>query len=164
MVRAYTAKLLGIDIANIRCTPAEIGGGFGGKTLIYLEPVAVALSRKSGKSVKMQMTREDVFRGSGPTSGASMEIKIGAKKDGTIVAAQAGAEVPGGRLRRIADRAGLHVRLRAVRPARTSTWSATTWSATVRRSRPIAPRARRSPPSPSKARSTNSPTNWAWIR
>jgi CO/xanthine dehydrogenase Mo-binding subunit len=88
MVRAYTAKLLGIDIANIRCTPAEIGGGFGGKTLIYLEPVAVALSKKSGRSVKMQMTREDVFRGSGPTSGAAIEIKIGAKKDGTIVAAK----------------------------------------------------------------------------
>jgi CO/xanthine dehydrogenase Mo-binding subunit len=88
MVRAYTAKLLGIDMANIRCTPAEIGGGFGGKTLIYLEPVAVALSRKSGKSVKMQMTREDVFRGSGPTSGAAIELKIGAKKDGTIVAAK----------------------------------------------------------------------------
>jgi CO/xanthine dehydrogenase Mo-binding subunit len=88
MVRAYTAKLLGIDMANIRCTPAEIGGGFGGKTLIYLEPVAVALSRKSGKSVKMQMTREDVFRGSGPTSGAAIELKIGAKKDGTIVAAR----------------------------------------------------------------------------
>jgi CO/xanthine dehydrogenase Mo-binding subunit len=88
MVRAYTAKLLGMDIANIRCTPAEIGGGFGGKTLIYLEPVAVALSKKSGKSVKIQMTREDVFRGSGPTSGAAIEIKIGAKKDGTIVAAK----------------------------------------------------------------------------
>ena len=88
MVRAYTAKLLGIDLANIRCTPAEIGGGFGGKTLIYLEPLAVALSRKSGKSVKMQMTREEVFRGSGPTSGASMDVKIGAMKDGTIVAAK----------------------------------------------------------------------------
>jgi len=88
MVRAYTAKLLGIDMANIRCNPAEIGGGFGGKTLIYLEPVAVALSRKSGRSVKMQMTREEVFRGSGPTSGAWVEVKIGAKKDGTIVAAK----------------------------------------------------------------------------
>jgi CO/xanthine dehydrogenase Mo-binding subunit len=87
MIRAYTAKLLGIDMADIRVNPAEIGGGFGGKTLIYLEPVAVALSRKSGKPVKMQMTREDVFRGSGPTSGASMDVKIGAKKDGTIVAA-----------------------------------------------------------------------------
>jgi len=33
MVRAYCAKLLNIDIANIRAIPAEIGGGFGGKTL-----------------------------------------------------------------------------------------------------------------------------------
>ena len=31
MIRAYCAKLLGIDIANIRVTPAEIGGGFGGR-------------------------------------------------------------------------------------------------------------------------------------
>lgn len=88
MVRAYTAKLLGINLANIRVNPAEIGGGFGGKTLVYLEPVAVALSRKSGRTVKMQMTREEVFRASGPTSGATVEVKLGAKKDGTIVAAK----------------------------------------------------------------------------
>jgi len=88
MIRSYTAKLLGLDMADIRVNPAEIGGGFGGKTLIYLEPVAVVLSRKSGRPVKIQMTREDVFRGSGPTSGASMEVKIGAMNDGTIVAAQ----------------------------------------------------------------------------
>ena len=88
MVRSYVAKLLGIDISNIRATPAEIGGGFGGKTLVYLEPLALALSKKSGRPVKMQMTREEVFRASGPTSGATMEVKLGAKKDGTIVAAQ----------------------------------------------------------------------------
>jgi CO/xanthine dehydrogenase Mo-binding subunit len=88
MIRAYTAKLLGIDMSNIRVNPAEIGGGFGGKTLIYLEPVAVALSRKTGRPVKIQMTREEVFRGSGPTSGATVEVKLGAKKDGTIVAAK----------------------------------------------------------------------------
>jgi CO/xanthine dehydrogenase Mo-binding subunit len=88
MIRAYTAKLLGMDMANIRVNPAEIGGGFGGKTLIYLEPVAVMLSKKSGKPVKIQMTREEVFRGSGPTSGAVVEVKLGARKDGTIVAAQ----------------------------------------------------------------------------
>src|SRR5690242_9874840 len=88
MVRSYVAKLLGIDIANIRCTPAEIGGGFGGKTLVYLEPLALALSKKCGRPVKMQMTREEVFRASGPTSGATMEVKLGAKKDGTIVAAK----------------------------------------------------------------------------
>jgi CO/xanthine dehydrogenase Mo-binding subunit len=88
MVRSYVAKLLGIDISNIRCTPAEIGGGFGGKTLVYLEPLALALSKKCGRPVKMQMTREEVFRASGPTSGATMEVKLGAKKDGTIVAAR----------------------------------------------------------------------------
>jgi CO/xanthine dehydrogenase Mo-binding subunit len=88
MVRAYTAKLLGLNMANIRVNPAEIGGGFGGKTLVYLEPVAVALSKKCGRTVKMQMTREDVFRASGPTSGATVEVKLGAKKDGTIVAAK----------------------------------------------------------------------------
>ncbi len=88
MIRAYTAKLLGMDMSNIRVNPAEIGGGFGGKTLIYIEPVAVKLSQKSGRPVKIQMSREDVFRGTGPTSGASVKVKLGAKKDGTIVAAQ----------------------------------------------------------------------------
>jgi CO/xanthine dehydrogenase Mo-binding subunit len=88
MIRAYTAKLLGLPLSNIRVNPAEIGGGFGGKTLVYLEPVAVALSRKSGRPVKMQMTREEVFRGSGPTSGTVIELKLGAMKDGSIVAAR----------------------------------------------------------------------------
>jgi len=88
MIRAYTAKLLGMEMANIRVNPAEIGGGFGGKTLIYIEPVAVRLSQMSGKPVKIQMTREEVFRGTGPTSGAVVEVKLGAKRDGTIVAAQ----------------------------------------------------------------------------
>ena len=87
MIRAYCAKLLGIDMANIRVTPAEIGGGFGGKTLIYLEPVALVLSRKTGRAVKMVMTREEVFRATGPTSGGVIEVKLGAKYDGTIVAA-----------------------------------------------------------------------------
>jgi CO/xanthine dehydrogenase Mo-binding subunit len=88
MVRAYCAKLLGIEISNIRAMPAEIGGGFGGKTLVYLEPVALALSKQCGRPVKMQMTRDEVFRASGPTSGATIEVKLGAMKDGTIVAAQ----------------------------------------------------------------------------
>ncbi|HZK91828.1 MAG TPA: xanthine dehydrogenase family protein molybdopterin-binding subunit [Stellaceae bacterium] len=88
MVRAYCAKLLNIDIANIRAIPSEIGGGFGGKTLVYLEPVALALSKKSGRPVKIVMSREDVFRGTGPAAGGTIEVKIGAKKSGRIVAAE----------------------------------------------------------------------------
>jgi CO/xanthine dehydrogenase Mo-binding subunit len=88
MVRAYCAKLLGIDIANIRAMPAEIGGGFGGKTLVYLEPVALALSKKAGRPVKIVMNREEVFRGTGPAAGGVIEVKLGAKKDGHVVAAE----------------------------------------------------------------------------
>lgn len=89
MVRAFCAKLLGMDIASIRVTPAEIGGGFGGKTLVYLEPLALALAKQAGRPVKMVMTREEVFRATGPTSGAVVEVKLGATRDGKITAAQA---------------------------------------------------------------------------
>jgi CO/xanthine dehydrogenase Mo-binding subunit len=89
MVRSYCAKLLGIEQSAIRAIPAEIGGGFGGKTVIYLEPIALALSRKTGRPVKMVMTRDEVFRATGPTSGGTIEVKIGAKKDGTISGAKA---------------------------------------------------------------------------
>ncbi len=87
-MRALTAQIIGARLGDIRVTPAEIGGGFGGKTVTYLEPVAAILSKKSGLPVRLQMTREDVFRASGPTSGASMWVKIGVKKDGSIVAAE----------------------------------------------------------------------------
>src|SRR5258707_345516 len=90
MVRAYCAKLAGIDISQIRAIPAEIGGGFGGKTLIYLEPLALAMSRKTGRPVKMVMSREEGFRGTGPAAGAVVEVKIGAREDATPSAAQAG--------------------------------------------------------------------------
>ncbi|NCF27163.1 MAG: molybdopterin-dependent oxidoreductase [Gammaproteobacteria bacterium] len=87
IVRGHCAKLLGMDISKLRVTASEIGGGFGGKTVVYLEPVALALSRKSGHPVKMVMTREEVFRATGPTSGSHMRIKIGATEDGRITAA-----------------------------------------------------------------------------
>ncbi|MEM7041389.1 MAG: xanthine dehydrogenase family protein molybdopterin-binding subunit [Pseudomonadota bacterium] len=89
IVRTHCARLLGMDVASLKVTASEIGGGFGGKTVVYLEPVALMLSKKSRKPVKMQMTREEVFKASGPTSGAHMRIKIGATKDGRITAGEA---------------------------------------------------------------------------
>src|SRR5690242_4704445 len=88
VIRALTAKLLGMAVGDIRVTPAEIGGGFGGKTIVYLEPVATLLAKKSGRPVKIVMSRDEVFKASGPTSGSSMRVKIGVKKDGTITAAE----------------------------------------------------------------------------
>ena len=88
-VRNLTAKLTGMTIGDLKVNPAEIGGGFGGKTIVYLEPVAVTLSKLSGHPVRMNMSREEVFKGTGPTSGASMSVKIGVKRDGSITAAEA---------------------------------------------------------------------------
>ena len=117
MIRAYCAKLLGIDIANIRVMPAEIGGGFGGKTLVYLEPVALALSRKTGRPVKIVMTREEVFRATGPTSGGVIEVKLGAKRDGTIVAADLVLKYQAGAFPGSPVQPGCMCALRDVRPA-----------------------------------------------
>ena len=89
MVRNATAKMTGAKLSEIRAIPAEIGGGFGGKTIVYLEPLAYTLSKKAGAPVKMVMTRDEVFRATGPTAGSSNTIKIGARRDGRIVAAEA---------------------------------------------------------------------------
>ena len=88
-VRNLTAKLTGMTIGDVKVNPAEIGGGFGGKTIVYLEPVALTLSKLSGHPVRMNMSREEVFKGTGPTSGSSMTVKVGFRRDGTITAAEA---------------------------------------------------------------------------
>ena len=84
-----TAKVLGIAASQIKVIPLEIGGGFGGKTTIYVEPVAALLSRKTGQPVKITMSRADVLEASGPTAGSYMKVKMGATKDGRLTAAQA---------------------------------------------------------------------------
>ena len=84
-----TAKVLDIPASRIKVVPMEIGGGFGGKTTIYLEPIAVVLSKKTGQAVKLTMSRADVLEASGPTSGSYMKVKMGATRDGKLTAAQA---------------------------------------------------------------------------
>ncbi|MEM8538446.1 MAG: xanthine dehydrogenase family protein molybdopterin-binding subunit, partial [Pseudomonadota bacterium] len=90
------AALLEIETSQLRVTASEIGGGFGGKTTVFIEPVALALSRKANRPVKIVMTRSEVFRATGPTASASMDIKIGMNKDGTISAAQGVFRLQGG--------------------------------------------------------------------
>ena len=96
MVRNFCALLLGMDISKLRVTASEIGGGFGGKTTVFIEPVALALSRKANRPVKVVMNREEVFKASGPTASTSIDVKVGVKKDGTITAADATLRYQGG--------------------------------------------------------------------
>ncbi len=87
--RNVCATLLGMEVAKLKVTSSEIGGGFGGKTHVWVEPVALALSRKANRPVKVVMSRDEVFRATGPTCSTSIDVKIGATKDGTITAAKA---------------------------------------------------------------------------
>ncbi|MCH8205696.1 MAG: xanthine dehydrogenase family protein molybdopterin-binding subunit [Chloroflexi bacterium] len=87
--RERTAGVLGIPPFRIKVVPMEIGGGFGGKTTVYLEPVAAILSRKSGHPVKITMTRADVLEATGPTAGTYMKVKMGATREGKLIAAEA---------------------------------------------------------------------------
>jgi CO/xanthine dehydrogenase Mo-binding subunit len=105
-IRQNVARILNLPLGDLRVIPTEIGGGFGAKNVVYLEPLAALLSKKSGRPVQMTMNRTEVLEATGPTSGTRTSIKMGAKRDGTLVAAdirleyQAGAypgsPVPGG--------------------------------------------------------------------
>jgi CO/xanthine dehydrogenase Mo-binding subunit len=87
--RDRLSNILKIEAAKIRVQQSEMGGGFGGKTGFYGEPVAIQLARKAKRPVKIALTRNEVFRATGPVSGTKSRIKMGAKKDGTITAAEA---------------------------------------------------------------------------
>ena len=81
--------VLGLPPGQVKVVPMEIGGGFGGKTTVYLEPVAALLSRESEHPVKITMTRAEVLEASGPTSGTYNKIKLGVTNDGRLTTAQA---------------------------------------------------------------------------
>ena len=87
-VRTQTAGILNLAESRVKVTPLEIGGGFGGKISIYLEPVVAILSKKSGgRPVKAVMERSAVFEASGPAPGGVLTVKLGATKDGKLTTA-----------------------------------------------------------------------------
>ena len=86
--RDQTAMVLDMPASKIKVIPAEIGGGFGGKIPVYFEPISLMLSKKTGKPVKMVMSRAEVLKATGPTPGSHIKVKMGADKDGKITAAE----------------------------------------------------------------------------
>ena len=88
-VRDQLEKILQMPVSDIKVVPMEIGGGFGGKIPVYLEPVAALLSMKTSQPVKILMDRAEVFESTGPTAGSYITVKMGINKDGDITAAKA---------------------------------------------------------------------------
>ena len=95
-IRQNVSRILDVSLGDLRVVPAEIGGGFGGKNVVYLEPLAALLSKKSGRPVQMTMSRTEVLEATGPTSGTRSFVKIGATKDGKLVAADIRLEYEAG--------------------------------------------------------------------
>jgi xanthine dehydrogenase molybdenum-binding subunit len=82
-----TALLLGLPQSKIRVIPLEVGGAFGGKITVHVEPIAARLAQRTGRPVKIVTSREEVMQGgSGPAAAARIRVKIGADKNGTISA------------------------------------------------------------------------------
>ncbi len=80
-VKGQLVALLQLPQNMVKVVPLEIGGGFGGKIIVMLETLAVMLSKKSGRPVKMVMSREEVLKATGPGSPTYIKLKTGVKGD-----------------------------------------------------------------------------------
>jgi CO/xanthine dehydrogenase Mo-binding subunit len=85
-LRTVMAGLFGVPESKMRVICTKVGGGFGGKIEPRLEPITIALAMKSGKPVKIVMTRTDEFTAAAGSTPATVKLKTGVMKDGTLVA------------------------------------------------------------------------------
>ncbi|MFQ5762675.1 MAG: xanthine dehydrogenase family protein molybdopterin-binding subunit, partial [Candidatus Bathyarchaeia archaeon] len=86
LVHSQLARVLGLPTSAVRILQTTLGGGFGGKTDLSVEPYVALLAMKTRRPVKMTWTREEEFTGSTIRHNYVMKYKTGVKRDGTIVA------------------------------------------------------------------------------
>ena len=82
--RSQLATFLGMPQGKITVVPMEVGGGFGAKNALRLSPLCAGLSRKSGRPVRIVLSRDEVLRATGPGVATTNHVRVGARKDGTI--------------------------------------------------------------------------------
>jgi CO/xanthine dehydrogenase Mo-binding subunit len=85
MTRITYAKALGLPLEKVRVVVPYYGGAFGAKMETNLHLVAAVLSQKTGRAVRMVNSREEDFMAGNPRVPMSIDLKIGAKKDGTLL-------------------------------------------------------------------------------
>jgi len=84
------ADALNLPMNQVRYICHYVGGGFGGKSTLVAEAVAVVLARfTDGRPVKVVLSREEELTASQTRVAACMRLKTGVKKDGTIIARRA---------------------------------------------------------------------------
>ncbi|MGQ9788474.1 MAG: xanthine dehydrogenase family protein molybdopterin-binding subunit [Candidatus Hadarchaeaceae archaeon] len=87
-VRSILSEVFGLPQNRIRVITSFVGGGFGGKDEVILEPICALLAIKVGGTVKLRLSREEVFRTTTTRHPSTLWIKTGVKRDGTILARQ----------------------------------------------------------------------------
>ena len=89
-IRSGIAGTLGIPLSQINVIPTIMGGGVGGRFGVTMTHVpAVLLSQKTGRPVRVQVTRKEEFLDGRPAPGCVIKMKTGATKTGDILACQA---------------------------------------------------------------------------
>ncbi len=82
-----TSVLLGLPQSKLKVIPLEVGGAFGGKITVHVEPIAARLAQMCGRPVKIVMSREEMLTGgSGPAAAAEINVRVGADAQGRITA------------------------------------------------------------------------------
>ena len=91
------AQVLEMPASRIRVIAPPVGGGFGGKTEPFAHELAAAyLARKTGRPVKITLTREEVFYAHRGRHPVKMRLKTGVKRDGAITACHLQTWLDGG--------------------------------------------------------------------
>ncbi len=96
-IQSRVAEILGLPLSKVRVIGHYMGGGFGSK----LQPgkytvIAAILAKKTGRPVRLFLTREETFLAVGNRPPATMRLKAGAKKDGTLIALEFSCIATGG--------------------------------------------------------------------
>jgi xanthine dehydrogenase YagR molybdenum-binding subunit len=83
---AALAKIFGLKREQVRVLSPYVGGGFGGKGLWDHQIVAIAAARQVGRPIRLQLSRESVYRIIGGRSPTEQRVAIGADRDGRFTA------------------------------------------------------------------------------
>jgi aldehyde oxidoreductase len=96
IVQSGLAEILDLPMSDIRVTGTRMGGGFGGKGEISIEPIVAMLALKAKRPVKVELTRKEDFIAGTPRHSMQISIRTGVKKDGTLLAREAQLRVDTG--------------------------------------------------------------------
>lgn len=78
------AEVLGMDRSRIRIVPTAVGGGFGSKLDISLQPYVALGALKTGKPVRMTYSRMESMQSTTKRHPSAIHLRLGASKDGKL--------------------------------------------------------------------------------